>query len=118
MGKQKKKNKSNDLFVFRLSSRAALFLFLQTIAGFLFYISGNFQGFLDKSLRFILVWCAISSILLILFSIVGLFQCIISFFVTFKWRYWLYFLLYLLALIISPILFVSLSALNLLASGV
>ena len=67
---KKKQEAGNDIF-YSLIKRFTIFLFLFLAVMLLLYFSGNFQSFLDSSLRIILFNSSLLSLLLIPFSAVG-----------------------------------------------
>lgn len=108
--KQKiKQHKNKKPPIFKILNRLNLFLFSFSCVIFIFYIAGNWQGFLDDSQKLLLLVTNISSILLLLFIIVG-FMLIVVFSFKQKTMYFLRFIpLYILygAICLSIMLFSS-----------
>lgn len=112
------KIKRKKPFLFRLSYSTNIFLFLLLLISFMLFFSGNYQFFSDQSLKMILRITSIISIILILFTVVNLFECIIFFFIKKSKRYWIYFSLNLLLLIISISIYLFIRILLILSNGI
>ncbi len=104
-------------FLFRLTGRFTLFFFLQLILFLLFYVSGNYQHFLDTTQNLILFLCSAISIILILLSLTGLLLSIVFFTIQRKAFYWVYFSCYLFILLTVPAIFIALRVLTILSRG-
>lgn len=115
--KNKHKQKTDNTFLFKLTWRTSLFLFLLLAVLFLFYLSGNYQNFLDSTQLFVLFLCSIICIFLFLFSAAGILESIFLFFSTMKKRYWIYFACYVLSLILSGAFFVALRTISKISLG-
>ncbi len=76
----KENYKLSTSYLFKLTNRTSLFLFLMLVVLTLFYVSGNFQKFLDSTQSFILVLCSFCAISLFLLSIAGFIESITLFF--------------------------------------
>ena len=75
-------------FLFSLTSRSVLFLFLETFVLLLLFITGNFQAFADSTQRFILLIAGVAAIALMLFSVCGIIESLVYHFLTKRRRYW------------------------------
>lgn len=105
-------------FLFKLTCRTGLFLGLFLVVLFSFYLSGNHQNFLDSTQLFILFLCSLDSILLFLFSLSGLLESVVLFFISQKKRYWIYFSIFLLGLIVSAGMFFLVRVISILTHGI
>ena len=119
VGKSQKRNrkKNNTAFLFELTKRSTLFLFLLTGSLSALYISGNYQSFLDSTQRFLLTVCSITAIMLALFCAAGIILCIIMFAVQRLWHYWAYFLLYIIIIAAVAVLFAAMRIILALSKG-
>lgn len=115
---EKVQKKSKKPFLFRLVWRFTLFFFLQLTLLLLFYISGNYQRFLDITQRFIMFLCSALSLVLIQLALTGLILSIGTFIAKRKAFYWLYFTAYLIILIIVPVIFSALRIITVLSKGI
>lgn len=70
-----KKNLDSS-YLFNLTGRFTLFLFMETCVMLLLYLTGNFQSFSDSSQRFILLLTSVTAMTLFLFSMCGFIECI------------------------------------------
>ena len=112
------KNNSSTSIVFRITCRFVLYLFLQSGAFFMLYVSGNFQGFMDRTQNFLLILCFFNLAALFLFSAAGCIECIVLRILNNLRRYWLYFILFLFIAVLSMGLIVFISALSFISGGV
>ncbi len=111
-----RKNKTS--FLYTLTCRMLLFVFLTTSTVFILYLTGNFQHFLDSSQRYLLRWCSISCVFMGILSAASMLMSIIMFFVTFHPKYWIYFVLELLALAVSVAGFIIMYVLTFISAGI
>ncbi|MBP5251118.1 MAG: hypothetical protein J6Z17_01750 [Treponema sp.] len=70
------KNNLDSSYLFNLTGRFTLFLFMETCVMLLLYMTGNFQSFSDSSQRFILLLASVTAMALFLFSLCGFIECI------------------------------------------
>lgn len=112
----KSKSISNS-FLFKLICRTTLFLALFLVVLISFYISGNYQNFLDSTQLFILFLCSADTIGLLLFSIAGFFVSIFRLILTGKKKYWIIIIVYFFSILGSICLFVAFRSLSILALG-
>ena len=117
MAKNIFKEALNKSFLFKLTCRTCLFLASFLVVLFAFYLSGNFQNFLDSTLLFVLFLCSLDSIALFLFSVAGFFESIVLFFIQKKKRYWIYFFVFFLSSIVSAAVFFAVRTLSILTMG-
>ncbi|MCR5218858.1 hypothetical protein [Treponema sp.] len=111
-----KKNIHSSI-LFRITCRFVLYLFLQAGVFFMLYVSGNFQGFMDRTQNFLLVLCFFTLAALFLFSASGCIQCIVLRILHKRRKYWFYFILFLLLALISIGLIFFISALSFISGG-
>ena len=112
-----KHNIQDNTFFFRLVKRFTLFLFLQLVVLLTLYMRGSFQNFLDSTQRFLLLFCSIDSVMLIIFSIVGAWQSIILLFLNKEKKYILYFLGYICIISLASSIFLILRSITFLSLG-
>jgi len=118
------KKKETDLtkidssVLFRLIGRSILFLAMMTVVLFLFYACGNFQLFLDRTQRFIMLLCSITSIILIFFCLAGMIESVALFFIHGGRRYWIYFTLCIFTALPSAAVFLFMRTVAFLADGI
>ena len=74
--------KDSHPFLFRLTNRAVLYLFLLLCGLILFYIMGNYQNFLDSDQSYTLSLCTGTAIALALFSFFSVIESIYYFFLS------------------------------------
>ena len=104
-------------FLFKLTCRTSLFLALMLLALITFYLSGNYQNFLDSTQMFILFLSSADCVILFLFSIAGTMESATLFFISRKKRYWIFFALYVLGIVVSAGLFIVLRILSMISFG-
>jgi hypothetical protein len=104
-------------FLFRLICRFSLFLSLLLFVLVLFYISGNFQQFLDSTQIFTILSCTLVSVMLFFFSIAGFFDNIVMLILSHRKRHLLYALVFILLTACSAVAFIVLRSLSFLSSG-
>ena len=68
---RKKKQDAGNSFFYSLIKRFVIFQALFLVVMLTLYLSGNFQSFLDSSLRIILFSASLISLLLVPFSLIG-----------------------------------------------
>jgi|GEM_PF-870825 len=112
------KNNSSTSLLFRITCRFVLYLFLQAGAFFMLYVSGNFQGFMDRTQNFLLLLCFFNLAVLFLFSAAGCIECVALRVLNNQRRYWLYFILFLLIALLSMGLVIFISALSFISGGI
>lgn len=117
MAKNIFKEALNKSFLFKLTCRTSLFLASFLVVLFSFYLSGNFQNFLVSTLLFVLFLCSLDSIALFLFSLAGIFESIVLFFIQKKKRYWIYFFVFILSAILTAAVFLVARSLSILTMG-
>ncbi|MBQ0039910.1 MAG: hypothetical protein KBS64_05745 [Treponema sp.] len=104
-------------FLFKLTGRTSLFFALLLIILMTYYISGNYQNFLDSTQRFILFLCSADCIILFLFSIAGIIESVTLYFISLKRHYWIFFAIYILSTAISLAVFIAVRAVSILSLG-
>ncbi len=114
----KKKGVESYSFLYSLIKRSTIFLILFLAAMILLYFSGNFQFFLDSSLRIILFCSSLTSVMLFFFSIIGFISSLIMVASTRKISYAIDSILYILIAIAAAAVFISLRGLAVLTSGI
>lgn len=107
----------DNTFFFRLVKRFTIFLTLQIIVILSLYIRGSYQNFLDSTQRFLLLFCSINAVMLVIFSIAGLVQSIILLCLNKEKKYILYFLGYLVLIIVISLVFTLLRSITILSLG-
>ena len=110
-------NKKNNSLLFSITGRSALFLVLELFALVLLYVSGNFQFFLDSTQKFILLVCALCSMLLVLLSTAGIIESVVLFIISKQKKYWIFFALYILCFIVTAVILVLFRVLTFISSG-
>ena len=115
---QKQERKNRTSFLYSLVSRSVLFIFLFTLTVFAIYLSGNFQGFLDSTQRYLLKVCSIGCVLQVIMCVFGLVLSVIMFFVTFNPKYWIYFFIDLILIAFSVAGFMLMYVIAFLSSGI
>lgn len=99
------KNKHSNLPIhFRLVRRSIIFLFLLLISLFTISVIGNFQHFLDFDMKIILFFITCNSILLVFFSIIGLFESLFCIFLKKQIKYLFYAISFLIPLLTAIVL--------------
>ncbi len=114
----KKKQEDNPSFLYSLIKRFTIFLFLFLSVMLLLYFSGNFQSFLDSSLRIILFSSSLISLLLFSFSTIGLFASLLMILGKRRAGYAFDLLAFLLISVASAAVFVALRGLAVLTAGI
>ncbi len=117
MKKRMKKRLSDNTFFFRLIWRFTLFLTLFSAVLLSFYLSGNFQQFLDSTQRFILLFCSIACAMLAFFAAVGVFDSIIMFYQNRELKYIRSFFTFLILLALAAAIVLSLRIISSLSLG-
>ncbi len=110
--------KINRSFLFKLTGRTSLFLFLLSAFIMVLYVSGSYQDFLDSTLNFILVSCSLTILALFVFSAAGLIQSIVLFFISKRKSYWIYFFVYILSCTFSSLIFFLARTISILSKGI
>jgi len=77
---------------FRLTNRATLFFLLLSASLLLFFVTGNYQQFLDSDQHIILVCCTVSEISLFIFSFFSFIEAVYCIFTVRKKNKWLFIL--------------------------
>ena len=113
-----KLKKINRSFLFKLTGRTSLFLFLLSVFLIVLYVSGSYQDFLDSTLNFILTSCSATILGLFVFSASGILQSIILFFISKRKLYWIYFSVYMLSCIFSVGFFFLARAISIISKGI
>ncbi len=98
--------------LFKLTNRLVLFLLALIFLVFIFYISGNWQNFLDKNQLLLLASVSIISVILLFFSLFGLSLVIHNMFLKKRFEYGRYLLLYVLYIAIGIVMFLFSTLLN------
>lgn len=72
--------KLDSSFLYKLTGRFTLYLFLQVSVLFLLFVSGNFQSFADSSQRFLLLITSVLAIALTILSVSGFIESLVFLF--------------------------------------
>jgi len=107
-----------NTFLFTLTFRSFCFFFLLLSVFVLFYISGNYQEFLDSTQHFILVLCSTISIALMLFCIAGTLESLVYFILTKKNKYVIFLIVYIFVFIVSTLLLLAVRTISSLSAGI
>ena len=118
MFSKKSKGTIDKSFLFKLTGRTSLFFALLLLVLVFFYLSGNYQNFLDTTQAFTLFMCSADCIVLFLFSLAGIIESIGLFFVSRKKRYWIFFGVFFISGIISAAVFMALRTVSILSLGI
>lgn len=110
--------KINRSFLFKLTGRTSLFLFLLSTFLIVLYVSGSYQDFLDSTLNFVLTSCSATILGLFVFSAAGILQSIILFFISKRKSYWIYFFVYILSCVFSAGFFFLARTISIIAKGI
>ncbi len=116
--KRKIERKKRTSILYNLTSRTVLFVFLLTFASSILFLSGNFQNFLDGTQRYLLRWCSIGCVLLVILDLACIVMSVIMFFATLSAKYWGYFFLQLLVLAFAVVIFVLMYFLAFVSTGI
>ncbi|MDD7013722.1 MAG: hypothetical protein SO116_10150 [Treponema sp.] len=111
------KNNLNTSFLFKLTWRSFLFLFLENFVLLILYLSGNFQPFMDSTQKFLLMLCSFFSIIQMLFSFAGIVESIVLYFIEKRASYWIYFGIYAGSLIFSVVIVLLIRVISFLSNG-
>lgn len=104
-------------FLFQLTFRSCIFLFLLLLVLLLFYGTGNFQQFLDSTQHFILILSSAVSIALALFSLALTIESIVYFIISKQKTYLIYLVAFIFITVISTALIFVLRAITFLSAG-
>ena len=119
MAKTRKKTKEeSSSFLYSLIKRFTIFLFLFLSVMLLLYFSGNFQSFLDSSLRIILFSSSLISLMLVSFSAIGFLASIMMILGKRRAGYAIDLLVFLLMAASSAAIFIALRGLTVLTAGI
>ena len=116
--KGKKAKRKKKPFLFKLTNRTSLFLFLAIMFLLAVYSGGSVQGFSDVTQMFLLFSCSAVALALFIFSVAGAFQSLLYTFVQRKLYFLIFFLLHLLSCAFSAFLFVLLRIISTLSKGI
>ena len=105
-------------FLFSLTSRSVLFLFLETCVLLSLYLAGNFQAFSDSTQRFILLITGIAAIALMLLSICGLTESLVYRILTGRRRYWIFAGVFFLSVCFSTFVIVFIRIISWISEGI
>lgn len=108
---------SDNSFLFRLTKRFTLFLLLQAIVLIILYVTGNYQNFLDSTLRFIMLVASLNFAMLSFFSLAGLIESFCLIFITKKKKYIAYLFAYIILIFFACISFIILRGISFVSSG-
>ncbi len=104
----KKKTSFKPGFLYPLTVRTIVFLQLLLIVMSVFFISGNYQGFLDSTLNFIILLCTFICLALLIFILAGLIMSVIYSFII-KTKKYIIFSIILFFLMLINFIFLLLS---------
>ncbi len=115
---RKKKREEGYSFLYSLIKRSTIFHFLFLSVMLLLYFSGNFQSFLDSSLRIILFCSSLTSVMLFFFASIGIIASLVMIASKKKIIYAIDSLLYILGAAAAAAVFISLRGLAVLTAGI
>ena len=104
-------------FLFQLTLRSCIFLFLILLVLLLFYGAGNFQQFLDSTQHFILILSSAVSIALAMFSFALTIESVVYFIISKQKFYFIFLIIFIFITIISIALLFLLRSITFLSSG-